>query len=471
MKENVLSLHSLRLYSRCVFLLVAVDYDSKYDILKGLLGSYGEAAHIRRQLVAKTETSNIHMKRQTQPAEYALAIFEEGRGAKVTLDTEMTHGEREEDFDLRSDLIFVYNPNVMKTELPYFPTYYREETDRIERLKSVIRREAMQNCMSTSDGTADIELTEMAQLAWCWLCSNDEYADVVYRLLDELPTEAVVFLTLVKNPKSLPSPNTPIRDCSSSRNAFVMKARLSFLGRYEVNHKMVPLHKSDTAVVLEATDIGLMDIFLAIQNLLNEDEPDIDDYSHASGSVYGIKRRSIQVNMFLKFCEKLGIDSPTAIREVEEMLQSNQFEDDASIGSQKIGGDLNLKEHGVKKAVFDAFCKVHGIDDKGCRHVAIKFMNSARNHELEVECRQLLKNHTVPLLREFHLENDAKSARDLFGEERQFFDLSVFKYGIVMPIGRDLGDILYREGMSSTNLRESARQIGEALHELHQHGV
>jgi hypothetical protein len=125
----------------------------------------------------------------------------------------------------------------------------------------------------------------------------------------------------------------------------------------------------------------------------------------------------------------------------------------------------------VKKAVFDAFCKVHGIDDKGCRHVAIKFMNSARNHELEVECRQLLKNHTVPLLREFHLENDAKSARDLFGEERPFFDLSVFKYGIVMPIGRDLGDILYREGISSTNLRESARQIGEALHELHQHGV
>jgi serine/threonine protein kinase len=51
-------------------------------------------------------------------------------------------------------------------------------------------------------------------------------------------------------------------------------------------------------------------------------------------------------------------------------------------------------------------------------------------------------------------------------------DLSSLKYGIVMPMAQgDLRDIFYREGISSSNLRDNARQVGETLRALHEEGI
>ena len=122
--------------------------------------------------------------RHKKPVEYALAIFEEGRGAPdgIALDMEITSAAKRRDsdiskgstwmalgyadFDLRSDLIFVHNPDVPKTQLPYLPTFYRDEHERIERLKTVIKREATQ---CSKNGGDKIALTEMARIAWCWV--------------------------------------------------------------------------------------------------------------------------------------------------------------------------------------------------------------------------------------------------------------------------------------------------------------
>ena len=120
-------------------------------------------------------------------------------------------------FNLRSDLIFVHNPNVPKSIRPYGTTYYRDEKERIERLAAVIKREAMQ-CSSKKlknrEGGEDddaTKLTEMAQLAWCWMCTNDHYAGVISDIVLSLPLEAVRFLALTQNPKSEPVPDTPIK--------------------------------------------------------------------------------------------------------------------------------------------------------------------------------------------------------------------------------------------------------------------
>lgn len=80
------------------------------------------------------------------------------------------------DFDLRSDLIFVHNPDVPKTQLPFMPTFFRDEPDRIERLKSVIRREAIECSRVENFATEDVALTDMAKLAWSWMCCDDNYS-------------------------------------------------------------------------------------------------------------------------------------------------------------------------------------------------------------------------------------------------------------------------------------------------------
>ncbi len=125
----------------------------------------------------------------------ALAIFEEGRGVVegMSLGKEVSSAVKRRDsikknrsaystlgladFDLRSDLIFVHNPDVPKTQLPFMPTFFRDEPDRIERLKSVIRREAIECSSQVANfATEDVALTEMAKLAWSWMCCDDNYA-------------------------------------------------------------------------------------------------------------------------------------------------------------------------------------------------------------------------------------------------------------------------------------------------------
>eukprot|EP00986_Skeletonema_menzelii_P013645 scaffold8097_cov148-Skeletonema_menzelii.AAC.16 len=441
---------------------IAAAYNCSFDILQNLLSSYGEAASIRRQIL-KSGTKNQE-KHKSSP-EFALAILEEMRG-KIKSDGVKDKVLKEADFNRRSDLIFAYFANAPKTELPYLPTYYRDEKDRRERLKTLIRKEAL-NCTAMV-GTGDVasSVSDMARLAWCWMCTSDEFAGLVADILKGLPIDVVNFLITLENPNSEPTPNIPIMDCSAPKCAVVMKSRVSFLGRYSFDPMEPPLHKTETSIVLKAKDIGAMEKYLHIQTILSDSDPDIDDYSHSCGSMQGIKARAIEVNTFTRFCEKIGLDKSRSTGEAEALLRDFYEKDDLSVMSQDEGSEINLDRIGVKKIVFDEFCKLHGIDSTGCRMVAIKFMKSRKSFELELQCREILRGNgnIVHVLNDFSLESgkDDNSPSMIYG----------YRYGIVMPCAdRDLGDILYREGISSANLRCSARQIGETIKSLHEQGI
>jgi len=440
---------------------IAAAYNCRFDILQNLLSSYSEAASIRRQIL-KSGTKNEE-KHKSSP-EFALTILEEARG-KIKYAGVKDKALKEADFNRRSDLIFAYFANAPKTELPYLPTYYRDEKDRRERLKTLIRKEAVNRTAKVgADDTSSV--SDMTRLAWCWMCTSNDYAGLVADVLKGLPIDVAHFLISLENPNSEPTPKIPIMQCSAPKCAVVMKSRVSFLGRYTFDPMEPPLHKTETSIVLKAKDIGAMEKYLHIQTILSESDPDIDDYSHSCGSVYGIKKSAIEVNTFTRFCEKLGLDKSRSIGEAEALLRDFYEKDDISVMSQDEGGEINLNRIGVKKIVFDEFCKLHGIDSTGCRVVAVKFMKSRKGFELELQCREILQGNgnIVPVLNDFSLEsgNEDNSPPMIYG----------YRYGIVMPCAdRDLGDILYREGISSANLRCNARQIGETLKSLHEQGI
>lgn len=440
---------------------IAAAYNCSFEILQNLLSSYSEAASIRRQILksgAKEEE-----KRKSSP-EFPLSIFEETRG-KIESVGVKDKVLKEADFNRRSDLIFTYFANAPKTELPYLPTYYRDEKDRRERLKTLIHKEAV-NYMTMVGAEDDASsVSDMARLAWCWMCTSDDHAGLVSDILKGLPIDVAHFLMSLENPNSEPTKNIPIKECSAPKCAVVMKSRVSFLGRYTFDPMEPPLHKTETSIVLKAKDIGAMEKYLHIQTLLSGSDPDIDDYSHSCGSVYGIKRNAIEVNTFTRFCEKLGLDKSRSIGRAEALLRDFYEKDDVSVMSQDVG-EINLDRIGVKKIVFDEFCRLHGIDSTGCRVVAVKFMKSRKDFELELQCREILRGNgnIVPVFNDFSLESgkEDNSPSIIYG----------YRYGIVMPCAdRDLGDILYREGISSANLRCNARQIGETLKSLHEQGI
>jgi hypothetical protein len=315
------------------------------------------------------------------------------------------------------------------------------------------------------------KLTEMAQLAWCWMCTNDHYRDVIKNIAHTLSIESVRFLASIDNPKSEPIPNTPIKDCSTPRCSLVLKSRLSFLGRYILDRESSPLHKSQSCVILRAKDIGAMDNYISIQSLLDTPEPDIDDYSHNCGSVYGISGDTIEVDRFLHFARKIGLTKSEAIAEIENLLLDSSVSEDTP----------NLKENGVKKSLFDDFCRVHSIDAKGCRSVVIKFMKSKQRFDLEKLCREILSEsgkpiHIVHILNQFSFEGSLKGNSNdfttgLFEVGPPLVDLSGLTFGIVMPCANgDLRDIFYREGLGSSSVRIISYQVGESLQALHEQG-
>jgi len=467
---------------------IACQFRCKYDIIEGLLSAYGEAARIRRHSVRNIEKSP-RGPRHKKPAEYALAIFEEGRGVVegMSLGEEVSSAVKRRDsikkkgsayrtlgladFDLRSDLIFVHNPDVPKTQLPFMPTFFRDEPDRIERLKSVIRREAIECSRVEHFATEDVALTDMAKLAWSWMCCDDNYSMVVYEIVNSLPRQAVEFLSKVENPKSV-SGNSII-ESSASKCGLMIKTRLSFLRRYLLANESAPIHKSDSSIILRAKDIGAMEEFLLIQDRLGDYEPDIDDYSHSCGTVYGIQKNSIEITLLLRFAQKIGLDRSFVMEEIERLAQQYSDVDDETSKCSLLSEVYDVRHNGVKRVVFEEFCRLHGIDNAGQRDVAIKFMKSEHSFQLERECRALLEesdksSHTVPMLLSFSLDEEDDDERSAV----KHIHLSGFKYGIVMRCAdRDLGDILYRENTKPSYLRDNARKIGESLQALHEKGI
>ena len=366
-------------------------------------------------------------------------------------------------FNLRSDLLFVHNPDVPKNTKAYVTTYYRDEEGRGQRLTRIIKTEALHYIEG-----GDTELSELASRAWCWMCSNDRYADVVKKTIEALPIEAVRFLARTENPKSEPIQNQPIKDCSSPKCAWVLQSRLCFLGRYILDSGSPLLHKSESGVVFRAKDIGAMDSYISIQSLLNTAEPDIDDYSHACGSCYGITGNSIEVHRFTNFTSKIGISEEEALAELEKLVDD----------------ETDFKEGGVKQSVFKDFCNLYSIGDDGSRSVVIKFILRKQSYELEKQCRDILSEsrkrvNVVPILNHFSLEGNGNTGSNDFikdpfigGPPLIDIDLIPFKYGIVMPAANgDLRDIFYRQGMSSSYMRDNIRQVGGTLQALHEQGI
>lgn len=161
------------------------------------------------------------------------------------------------------------------------------------------------------------------------------------------------------------------------------------------------------------------------------------------------------------------------MEEIERLAQQYSDVDDETSKCSLLSEVDDVRQNGVKRVVFEEFCRLHGIDNAGQRDVAIKFMKSEHSFHLEQECRALLEesdrsSHTVPMLLSFSLDEEDDDERCAV----KHIHLSGFKYGIVMRCAdRDLGDILYRENTKPSYLRDNARKIGESLQALHEKGT
>jgi len=427
---------------------IAAEFRVKYAILEALVTAYSEGCKTRRQLMKE----NKEIKEKCRP-EYPLDIFETGRRAEgFTKDPDV-----ESDFDRRSDLLFVYNPDVAKasTANRYVQSYYRDDKMRIDRLSSKIKTEAVQ-----------CKLSVVSTLAWCWMCSNDSNLDAVSSILSSLPIEAVRYLTQIENPNSQPTRGMPMKDCSTQRVNVIFKTSLSFLGRYAFVDAS-PLYQSDSTLVLRAKDLGAVDTFLTITKLLDDTEVDIDDYSHDCGSVYAIKSNSIEISTFELFVDRLGLNKGIAISEIESLILDPQEKD--------VERAPDLKELGVKSSAFKDFCRLHNVQDDGTRDVAIKFMKNVYSFEVERQARDVLTEVSstsgfVPILHDFSLDEESvRLADELHTGSMSLLD---YKCGFIMPCAdASLVECLARGDLDSSQIRGISKHMAETLRGIHEQGL
>lgn len=346
------------------------------------------------------------------------------------------------DFDLRSDLIFVYAPLVeSQGGLPY-----RHDRRRIKRLTNLIRREAIQIAErhgenisaagnnvgdnAEGDGTTGIVpngLTDMARLAWCFLCShNDAYINDARVILRGLSTPAVSVLAQALNPHSRPVGGIPIMDSASAKCKELIQSRLRFVGRYILDEDPYPVHKSDSCMVMRAMDYSCVEEYKQVQEALRKAEAvadgkvELQDNFEQSateddiGTIVhhtGIHRPSKDlVDAFVAFATKAGISEDRASAEIDALLGScsssciDRSSPDSSDAVSDLGddddhpmdayaisprsahGDNFMDKHAHRKA-FDEFCKSQLFNSDGVRSVCIKFMRHRSQFELEIAAR------------------------------------------------------------------------------------
>lgn len=348
------------------------------------------------------------------------------------------------DFDLRSDLIFVYAPLVESPGgLPY-----RHDRRRIKRLKNLIRREAIQiaerhgenisaagnNVDDNSEGddtnsTSNVPngLTDMARLAWCFLCShNDAYINDARATLRGLYTPAVSILAQAVNPHSTPVGDIPIVDSASAKCKELIQSRLRFVGRYVLDEDPYPVHKSDSCMVIRAMDYSCVEEYKQVQEALQKaeavaggkadlhdnfeqsaTEDDIGTIVHHTGTHLPSKEL---VDAFVAFATKAGISEDRASAEINALLgscsrsRSDRSSPDSSDAVSELGDDDDhpmdayaisprsaqggdfVDRHTHRKA-FDEFCKSQLFNSDGTRSVCIKFMRHRSQFELEIAAR------------------------------------------------------------------------------------
>jgi ankyrin repeat protein len=498
---------------------IAAEYNCSYKIIERLLLSYGEAASIprRKSIMNEAQSSqtfaldifeaNRRDQEKKQLSVRSLSRSDSGISVKTisTIATEdMVQQEmKQADFDLRSDLLFVFNPLVSN---------HRKDVNRIKRLQNIIRKEAMK-CAEFLTVDQKVEMSEMSQLAWSFFCTfenpadpDDEYSQIVGQVLKSLTYPVVQILSEVRNPFSTLLSHLPVIDCATTKCKRLLSSRLLFAGRFKLNSTSGVIHKSKDILVINANDHGAEEAYRRFVSTFKKVEEEIKDFddivSCHSGTIghvqsFGDDPQSEDdpQSLFVDFASKLGLEEDEGSKEFEKLLLLTNSSPRTSLN------DLQSKEERreINLDIFRLFCETHRVDRSGIRNVAIKFMKNRTQFLREKVVRARISNlendcYIYPIIEDFDVDRAEKTSKRLSNEsvesykvhesicdskdgiyamdisENNFAGLNFvsFKYAIVLPCGhKTLEDIMLHENPDGTEARNMLKTVGRTIKGLH----
>lgn len=509
---------------------IAAEYNCSYKVIERLLLSYGEAASIPRKRSGAGEpmfaidifemnrkkefTNEVYQSKYTPGSTNQLGCIERSYSGltQVTIATaEVVQIDMQKaDFDLRSDLIFVFNPVAPTMGSEANP--YRKDVYRINRLQSLIQREAI-SCADYRTVDNETNMSEMSQFAWSFFCTfenpsdpSDEYSDVVRQILRGLPNQAIKILSKVRNPFLPSAGKLQVIDCATSKCKRILSSSLLFAGRFAWAPENAVKHKSEDSLILPAVDYGVEEAYRRFISTFRKEEEvkDIDDVASCHSGIIGQKQSFGDdcKTLFIDFARKLDFDEDEANDEYERLLSASHTEPSNSLR------DLNTKDERkeISLEMFRQFCDAHRVDSIGLRKVAIKFMKHRTQFLKEKVSRSRIKITKAdccvfPIIEDYDVDRAEKaegtqngsiksvdvsleSLKTISGDcKDSIFSMDVlennilgqkfasFRYAIVLPLGdKDLAHVMlheYRDGVETRNL---LLQIGLAVQVLHNGG-
>jgi len=501
---------------------IAAEYNCAYNIIERLLLAYVAAATIPRIRHRSSEemytldifesnrrkgTSESSISPATKSlnnsADYSMnsaSLRTLGEESLMKVVEEAAHQDiHDADFNLRSDLIFVH--------FPVLPKPYRKEKERIQRLRNMIRREAIE-CVERRELDGQAQMSDMAQLAWCFFCTyeghddpSDHYADEVGNILKSLTIPVVKLLASVANPFSSP-PHTILSECATPRCKHLISCRVLFVGRYVFDESQFILHQSDDSFVVAGKDYGAVEAYKRLLTTFKQEEtPDIDDLASidsCSSIVHVLSFTDDTASYFVDFATKIGLDEDFAREEFDSLIANSMVP--SNDGNESIVMDQEDK-HELTMETFRTFCSAHNVDNKGVRKVAVKFMKHRTQFLREKIARarlDLSKSdwYVFPVIEDYDIDRVEESLSEsmdtilprtsweLAESKDNFFaldlqemnhlghDFSSYKYALVLPRGdRDFNDMAIHEELKVWEIRDLLLKVGNAVWELHQRSV
>jgi len=326
-----------------------------------------------------------------------------------------------------TDILFALNPGKLEFRK------YRADSDRMFRLEKLIVQDAK------NIGT----LTETSRRVWIFFCtfsdpnnSKDHYSKRVQNILENLDQAAINRLVSLETPKD----GKLYRSNSSPECKKVIALFALFVGRYMIKPGP-PLHKSQTAVVVEAQDVSACT-------------------AHAEAIDFLRWHGYLSREKLEPLCDILGIKIPEHL---------------VAIDDEEVPEDIWEQ--------FNEFCFQNQLNDDGERSVVIKLFRHHSHYKREIKMHMDYEGRgiaIVPVIEAMSAHRtDARSdlfARDLmqftWRLEASYFDLFKYKFARIMPAGdRNLDAIHRHENLSVVQIRDYMREIGRCLEQLHQSGV
>ena len=424
---------------------IAAEYNCCFKVLESLLQTFPDSACIP---MCKTKDQEL----------YALDIFEM-RKIKSTYDDSMSVTSNcdfkeaakqqidQADANLRSDLIFVYNPQIIPAEEVNLSDTYRRDPQRLRRLRNLIRREALE-CSERKAFDEDAKMSDMAALGWCFFCTfknrndrNDNYKEAVLEILNDIPTSAVQILADVKHQLSSVKPPPSIIDCATSFCKNAILSRLLLFGRYVIDEDTLPIHESDSTLVVGARDNSTKEKYKKVLAFFDgEYDIDVDDLnSIISGSVFDPADEPRDI--FLSFAIDIGLDEDLALMECNKIFTDALKGTLATSNSQL----LDHKDEGkpiqrTRLELFRRFCQAYRVDHDGSRQVVIKFMRNRIHFLKEKEARLKLQGFcgVLPVIDDFDLDRLTETDKQKFSQKSIASSSSVSDTNVSMDI--DVGE-------------------------------